>query len=107
MLISATAKRLGSQTPTKSLILPYTETYAKEAIKGYEKCGRTAQEWQRQMMQHILAVNDDGLWSHTKFGYSLPRRNGKNEIVIICEIYGLLHGEQVLHTAQSFPRMRG
>lgn len=92
-------KRLGSQTPTKSLILPYDESLADQAIKIYETCGRTAQEWQRMMIKNILAVNDDGLWTHTKFGYSLPRRNGKNEIVIIREMFALMKGEQVLHTA--------
>jgi len=39
------------------------------------------------------------LWTHTKFGYSLPRRNGKNEVIAIREMQGLLDGEQMLHTA--------
>ena len=38
-------------------------------------------------------------WVHTKFGYSVPRRNGKNEIVAIREMYGLKNGEKILHTA--------
>ena len=46
-----------------------------------------------------MAVNNDGLWTHTKFGYSIPRRNGKNEVVVIRELYALMKGEQVLHTA--------
>lgn len=40
-----------------------------------------------------------GVWVHTKFGYSVPRRNGKNEIVAIREMYGLKKGERILHTA--------
>ena len=36
---------------------------------------------------------------HTKFGYSVPRRNGKNEIAAIRELYGLTVGERILHTA--------
>ena len=50
-------------------------------------------------MSDILAYNEDGLWVHTKFGYSVPRRNGKNEIVAIREMYGLKNGEKILHTA--------
>jgi hypothetical protein len=46
-----------------------------------------------------MAINDDGLWTHTKYGYSVPRRNGKNEIVAMRELYGLLNGEKILHTA--------
>ena len=87
------------QTPTKSYILPYTKTYGERAVELYAKTGRTAQEWQRLLLADILAVNDDGLFTHTRFGYSLPRRNGKNEVVAIRELYALEQGESVLHTA--------
>lgn len=91
--------RLGRQTPTTSLILPYTESYGQEAIDLYNTTGRTAQEWQELMCYDILAINDDGLYTHTKFGYSVPRRNGKNEVVVMREMYGLMKGERILHTA--------
>ena len=95
--------RLGHQTPTKSVILPYDKTYGQDAIDIYEKSKRTAQEWQKLLIYDMLAYNDDGLWVHTKFGYSVPRRNGKNEVVTIREIYGLINGEQILHTAHRTP----
>lgn len=91
--------RLGNQKPTQSVILPYEESLFKKAIDIYEESGRTAQEWQVDLTEHIYAINEDGLWIHTKFGYSLPRRNGKNEVVVIREMQGLLNGEQILHTA--------
>lgn len=87
------------QTPTESLILPYEVTDGKEAIDLYNKTGRTAQEWQELLTYDLLAKNNDGLWVHTKFGYSVPRRNGKNEVVAIRELHGLESGEQMLHTA--------
>ena len=87
------------QTPTTSVILPYEETHGKEAIDLYNSTGRTAQEWQELLLYDILAVRDDGLFVHTKFGYSLPRRNGKNEIVAMRELWALEQGEQCLHTA--------
>ena len=37
--------RKGRQTPTKSIILPYTETRGQEAIEIYNSSGRIAQEW--------------------------------------------------------------
>ena len=92
-------KRIGSQIPTQSLILPYKKSLYKKAIENYEKSERKAQEWQINLTKDIMAINDEGLWVHTKFGYSLPRRNGKNEVVAIREIYGLIEGEQILHTA--------
>ena len=36
---------------------------------------------------------------HTKAGYSLSRRNGKNEVVVMREMWGLKHNEKILHTA--------
>lgn len=94
-----TETRKGRQTPTQSVILPYYETKGQEAVELYNSSGRTAQEWQELLLSDILSVNEDGLWVHTKFGYSVPRRNGKNEIVAIREAFGLINGEKILHTA--------
>lgn len=91
--------RKGRQTPTQSVTLTYLESMGQEAIEFYNSTGRTAQEWQELLTYDILAVNEDGLWTHTKFGFSVPRRNGKNEVVAIREIFGLLNGEHILHTA--------
>lgn len=94
-----TEVRRGRQTPTKSLILPYDKTEGPDAIALYNSTDRTAQEWQELLMYDILAINDEGLYVHSKFGYSVPRRNGKNEIVIMREMHGLKKGEKILHTA--------
>lgn len=95
----AKAKRIGRQTPTASVVLPYEQTLGQEAIDIYEESGRTAQDWQRLMMFDIMAIDQDGLFVHTKFGWSIPRRNGKNEIIVMRELRALIHGERVLHTA--------
>lgn len=92
-------KRLGNQTPTQSHILPYRKSLYKEAVEIYEKTERKAQKWQKILLKHIFARNTKGLWVHTKFGYSVPRRNGKNEVVAMRELWGLLNGERILHTA--------
>lgn len=93
------AERKGEQKPTQSVVLPYTETKGQEAVDIYNSSGRTAQEWQELIISDILAVNDEGLWVHTKCGYSVPRRNGKNEVVVIREMWGLKNNERILHTA--------
>lgn len=92
-------KRLGRQTPTTSVILPYSESRGTEATAVYNRSGRTAQPWQQLMLEDIMAVNDDGLWVHMKFGWSLPRRNGKSELLIMRAMYGVSNGERVLYTA--------
>ena len=91
--------KLGNQIPTSSYILPYKKTYGKDAIDLYNSTGRTAQKWQEDIIKNILAYNQDDLFIHTKYGYSVPRRNGKNEIVSIREMWGLKNGERILHTA--------
>lgn len=91
--------RLGRQTPTQSLILPYRETRGMEAAALYQESGRECYEWQQLLCCDLMAVNDDGLWVHQKFGYSVPRRNGKNEVVAMRELWGLEHGERICHTA--------
>ncbi|MBR1555403.1 MAG: terminase [Oscillospiraceae bacterium] len=95
--------RLGRQTPTVSSVLPYTESKGQEAVRLYNASGRTAQQWQELLLEDIMAVNEEGLWLHIKFGWSVPRRNGKSEILIIRAIYGLVHGERVLYTAHRTP----
>ena len=92
-------KRIGNQIPTQSLFLPFRKSHYKEAVTLYEKSKRKARKWQILLLKNILAVNSKGLWVHTKFGYSIPRRNGKNEVVAMREWYGLEKGEQILHTA--------
>ena len=90
-------KRFGEQEPTYRLgNLDYTKTAGVEAIHTYERTGREAQPWQEFLIYDILAVNNDDLWTHTKCGYSVPRRNGKGEVLTIRELYGLANGERIL-----------
>lgn len=94
-----TEKRIGRQIPTTSVILPYEITKGQEAIDLYNSTTRTAFEWQELIISDLLATNADGLWTHTKFGYAVPRRNGKNEVVVMREMWGLCNGEKILHSA--------
>lgn len=91
--------RKGRQTPTVSVVLPYTESHGGEALELYNRTGRTSLEWQERMIEDIMAVNADGLWVHMKFAWSIPRRNGKSEILIMVILWALTHGLRVLYTA--------
>lgn len=91
--------RVGRQEPTVSVILPYKDTKGPEAIELYNKSEKDALEWQTALTYDIMAVDDDGLWVHQKFGYSVPRRNGKSEMALARCIWGLKHGERILYTA--------
>lgn len=91
--------RIGSQFPTRSVVLPYKETLGDEVADLYKEAHRETLEWQDNLLNDIMAINEEGLWTHTKVGYSVPRRNGKSEVIIPRLAYGLLHGEKILYTA--------
>ncbi|WP_430596997.1 terminase [Enterococcus sp. DIV0174] len=108
-----TKARFGNQHPTQSVILPYDKSLYQEAIEYYEKTGRKCYEWQRDLLKSVMAIDDDGLWVHQKFGFSISRRNGKTEIVYDVELWALENGLNVLHTAHristshsSFEKMK-
>lgn len=94
------AVRVGRQTPTKRLVKSYKKTLGAEASALYNKSQkRTANLWQEKLLNDMMAVNTKGLWVHPKFGYSVPRRNGKNEVIVMRELWGLENGERICHTA--------
>lgn len=92
-------KKLGNQNPTQSVILPFDKSLSDEAIEIYERTGLKSYPWQQNLLRSVMAIEEDGLWTHQKFGYSIPRRNGKTEIIYMLELWGLYHGLNILHTA--------
>ena len=98
--------RKGRQTPTSSHVLPSTDTLYKEAEFLYNKTDKELREWQSLLLKDIMAINSQNLWSHSKFGYEVSRRNGKGEVLIAREIWGLVNGEKILHTAHQVPTSR-
>ena len=93
--------RIGSQFPSQYIILPFKKSLGTDAVKSYEESGRKAQDWQKLLIENIMAVNDDGLWVHSKFGYEVPRQNGKGEVIAMRELQGLRNGERICHTAHK------
>lgn len=93
------APKKGSQKPTAKVVLPYKKSLGGDAVKLYNSTGKKAQVWQADLLKCMMAENKDGKWVHTRFGYSVPRRNGKNEVVAARELWGLKNGEKIAHTA--------
>ena len=92
------SKRIGRQTPTTSVSIPYVKTFGHDAIKLYEQSKRKAMDWQKMLVYDILATDDKG-WVHSRFVYEIPRQNGKGEILVIVEAWKLTQGEKIMHTA--------
>lgn len=96
------ATRKGEQEPTTSLICEYKKTKGKKAVKLYNSTGLKAYPWQELLSSDIMACDRKGVWVHSKFGFSVSRQNGKNEVIVIRELYGLVElKENILHTAHS------
>ena len=95
--------RVGRQTPTQAVVLPFDDTHGLEAIEAYESSGRVAMEWQKLLISDVMGINKDGLWTHSTFCYEVPRQNGKGEVLTMREFWGLLNGERIIHTAHRTP----
>ena len=91
--------RYGNQSPTVSVIEPYQNTKGQEAVDLYNATERTALPWQEALIYDIMATGEEGQWAHQKFGFSVPRRNGKSEIALIRCLWGMKNGERILYTA--------
>lgn len=92
-------QRIGRQTPTQSVVIPYKDTKGPEAVQLYNNKNRACHDWQQLQIYDIMAVDENGLWLHMKYGLAVPRRNGKNEVIIMRELWGLVNGEKIMHTA--------
>lgn len=80
------SNKIGRQTPTNSYIIPYKSTLGNESVELYNNIIRNTMKWQEIQMMDIMAVDKDGQWVHIKYGYLIPRRNGKSEILIMREL---------------------
>lgn len=91
--------RKGRQTPTISVVMPYKTTKGQEAVELYNQSTKKALPWQELLLNDIMGIDENGQWVHQKFGLEIPRRNGKNEVIVQREFWGLVHGEKICHTA--------
>lgn len=58
-------------------------------------------EWQRLVLDDWLATRG-GKWSALTCGLAVPRQNGKNALLEVRELYGMVGlGERILHTAHE------
>lgn len=69
--------------------------------------GLTPDAWQEDILDDWLGRRANGLWSATKCGLCVPRQNGKNALIEIRELFGMVAlGEKFLHTAHEVKTAR-
>jgi hypothetical protein len=74
------------------------------ACEFANRVGLTLDPEQELMLRGMLGVRADGRWQTREVGLHLPRQNGKGEVLLARELFGLIElGERlVIHTAHEF-----
>lgn len=93
----------GNQKPTFHHAEKYNKTEGPYAAQLSESYDLSPHEWQRDLLDDWLAVDDEGKLIHNYCVLEVPRQNGKTGVSDPRETWGLVkRGEQILHTAQEF-----
>lgn len=92
----------GSQEPRIKVEPDRAATDGTDAALLMSEYGYDLDEWQRNIIDCWLGVDEAGRYTMTSAGLSLPRQNGKNVCLEAREFFGLVvSGERILHTAHQ------
>ena len=80
------------------------ESLGQQAVEFARRVGLTLDPEQELVLAGSVGVRADGKWQTREVGVNMPRQNGKGEILIARELYGLFElGERkIIHTAHEF-----
>lgn len=92
----------GNQFPRLRVEPVRTGTDGPDAALLMEAYGYKLDPWQQLVLSCWLGTDEDGNYTATIAGLSVPRQNGKNGTVEAREFFGLVvKGERILHTAHQ------
>ena len=95
-----------AQTPRLRLVPKWSDSFGTDAAEFAACFGLVADGWQRLVLDDWLA-RKGAKWLCLTAGLSVPRQNGKNAIIEIRELFGMvLLGEKFLHTAHEVKTAR-
>lgn len=99
-------RKYGNQKPRIDIYTNGDIWIAEKTIELLEHYGIKLLPWQKSILYRWLAVieDDDGnmIWANPDAGLSVPRQNGKSELLIARIIGGMVFlGEALVYTAQS------
>lgn len=93
--------------PTLEFVPSSARSEADDAAFLAAAYGLTPDDWQLRVLQGWLGLRDGGKWSAARAGLSVPRQNGKNALLEVRELYGIIGlGERFLHTAHEVKTAR-
>lgn len=92
----------GSQEPRIQVEPKRFGSDGEDAAILMEAYGSKLDPWQQTVIDCWLGKDENGEYSVTSAGLSLPRQNGKNVCLEAREFYGMvIGGEKILHTAHQ------
>lgn len=93
---------IGNQIPRICIEPDRVSSDGKGASMLMAKYAKSLDEWQENILECWLGKDENGNYSMTSGGLSVPRQNGKNFCLEAREFYGLvINGEKILHTAHQ------
>jgi len=96
------ARRYGNQKPRVDIYNDGDIELASKTIELCEAYGIKLLPWQKSILYRWMSTDDDGKWTNPECGLSVPRQNGKSELIIVRIIGGMVFlGEALVYTAQS------
>ena len=97
----------GVQLPSFELVPPSGGDEGDQAVALASGYGLTADPWQASTLDAWLGRRPDGQWACPRCGLVVPRQNGKNAVLEIRELFGMIAlGERILHTAHEVKTAR-
>lgn len=91
-----------NQTPRIDIYIPGKTDRAELLFELLDEYGTKLYEWQRLVLRRWLAEDADGRFVNQTCGLSVPRQNGKTEVIVARIIYGIIFRKaNGLFTAQS------
>ena len=92
----------GSQEPRIRIQPERSSTDGKDAVLLMGAYGCELDQWQQDIVNCWLGMDECGRYNVTSAGLALPRQNGKNVCLEAREFFGLVvNGEKILHTAHQ------
>ena len=86
---------------------PAAESYGPDAAALAAGYGLRPDGWQQLVLDDMLGLTIEGRWSASQEALSCPRQNGKNGIIEVRELFGMVGlGERILHTAHEVKTAR-
>jgi phage terminase large subunit-like protein len=89
------------QPPRVHVAPRHSKTFGDLAADLAAEYGLAPDDWQRLVLDDWLA-EVKGQWGSLTCGLSVPRQNGKNALLEVRELFGMVgRGERILHTAHE------